>query len=452
MQTIEKRPGRIKSAIRAALQSWLGVPITAQDAGFWREWGGRLAWSGETVSAKGILQLGTAMACVKLLTGTVATLPLNINRRGADGLPVPDTSHNLYELLHNQPNADMTAVAFWRAFIASLLLGGLTYVEKQMSGDIPIALDFLLADYVGRRRQSNGVWIWEYTSPVTGNKHDIPDERMWRMPAFSLDGINGLSAMQYGANVFGAAMASGKASSETFKNGMKSPGLVTVDAVLQKGQRDEIREHVKKVSAEGGVMVFEKGGAYSPIAMNPQDAELLMTRDFNDIQICQWYQVPPHMVGITSKATSWGTGIEEMKEGFVAFVIRHICVDIEQSIRKNLLSPAERMKFSAEFVIEGLLRGLSATRAAFYASAAQNGWLTRNEIRRLENKPPLPGGDVLTVQSNLVPLDQLGKAPAADKTASDAIKAWLGIESSSAGVPAKGVENAQTRNAPGPQD
>lgn len=368
------------------------------------------------------------MACVRLLSGTVSTLPVVLNKRTADGFPVADTRHGLYELLHHQPNADMTAVAFWRAFVASLLLWGNAYVEVHRSAGSVYALDFLMPDAVARRRNNAGVFVWEYTNPVTGDKHDIPDDQMWHMPAFSLDGIHGLSAMQYGVNVFGAAMAAGKASSETFKNGMKSPGLATVDQLLKPGQRDEIRAHIKKVGQEGGVMVLEKGAGFHQLSMNPQDAELLMTRDFNDVQICQFFQTPPHMVGITSKATSWGSGIEEMKEGFVAFVIRHLCVDIEQSIRKNLLTPVERMKYSAEFVLEGLLRGLSATRASFYATAVQNGWLTRNEVRRLEGKPPLAGGDVLTVQSNLVPLDQLGKAPAASMTASDAIKAWLQIK------------------------
>jgi HK97 family phage portal protein len=409
--------------------------VSLLDHDFWANWGGTAAWTGESITAKGILQLGTAKACVQLLSGTVATLPGNINKRGKDGFPVPDTSHQLYELLHNQPNADMTAVSFWTAFVASLLLWGITYVEKQMSGETIIGLMFLLPDRVTRRRTSYGIWVWVYTDPVTGTQRDIPDERMWRMPAFSLDGINGLSAMQYGANVFGAAMAAGRASSETFKNGMRSPGLVTVDRLLTKEQRDELRAHIKKVGQEGGVMVFEKGSSYQQLSMNPDDAELLMTRDFNDVQICQWYQVPPHMVGITSKATSWGTGIEEMKEGFVAFVIRHLCVGIEQSVRKNLMTPVGRLTHSFEFALEGLLRGLSATRASFYATAVQNGWLTRNEVRRLEGKPPLPGGDVLTVQSNLVPLDQLGKA-APDMNARDALMAWLGIEPS-AGAPAK---------------
>lgn len=402
--------------------------ITMTDHEFWRMWGGAASWSGEVVSAKAILQLGTAMACVRLLSGTVATLPLHINRRTADGLPILDTSHPLYELLHNQPNAEMTAVAFWKAYIASLLLQGVAYVEKRMSGSTIFALDFLMPTCVGRRRQTNGDFVWTYSDPITGKARDIPNDRMWRMPAFSLDGINGLSAMEYGANVFGAAMASGRASSDTFKHGMKSPGMVTTNRVMTNAQREQAREHVKKVGQEGGLMIFESGDNFHSLTFKPQDAELLMTRDFNDVQICQWFMCPPHMVGITSKATSWGTGIEEMKEGFVAFVIRHLCVDIEQSIRKNLLSPIERTKFSAEFVLEGLLRGLSATRAAFYATAAQNGWLTRNEIRRLENKPPLPGGDVLTVQSNLVPLEQLGNMAPADNNARDALMAWLGIE------------------------
>jgi HK97 family phage portal protein len=199
-----------------------------------------------------------------------------------------------------------------------------------------------------------------------------------------------------------------------------------VDAVLKTDQREQIRTHVRSVQDRGEFMVFEKGTGFHRLSMNPQDAELLSTRAFNVEEICRWFRVPPFMVGHSEKSTSWGTGIEQQMIGFVTFVLRPWCVRIEQSIRKNLLTPVEQNSYSAEFALEGLLRGDSGARSAFYASAGQNGWMTRNEMRRLENLPPVEGGDVLTVQSNLVPLDKLGEQPAG-AAAADALKAWLGL-------------------------
>src|SRR5690606_14325175 len=153
------------------------------------------------------------------------------------------------------------------------------------------------------------------------------------------------------------------------------------------------------------VMVLEKGAGFQQLSMNPQDAELLSTRSFNVEEICRWFRVPPFMVGHSEKSTSWGTGIESQMIGFVTFVLRPWCVRIEQSVRKSLLTPAERIRYTPEFALEGLLRGDSQARAAFYSTMTQNGVMTRNEVRRLENLEPVEGGDSLTVQSNMIPLN-----------------------------------------------
>lgn len=152
--------------------------------------------------------------------------------------------------------------------------------------------------------------------------------------------------------------------------------------------------------------------ACQALTMDPEDAQLIETRGFNVDQVCRIFRVPPFMVGHTQNSTSWGTGLEQQQIGFLTFAMRPYLVRIEQSIRKQLLKPSERSSFYAEFVIEGLMRADSSGRAALYTSAGQNGWMTRNEMRRRENLPPIEGGDTLTVQSNLVPLDQLGKQPA----------------------------------------
>lgn len=408
---------------------WLGREITPKDGSFWSSWYSATNWSGKAVNRTSALQLSAVMACVRLISETLSTLPVGLYFKGKDGAPVAATDHNLYFLLHSQPNARMTAAVFWQAFIASLLLDGNAYVEKRLSAGTITSLEFLTPQFVTGRLLSNGDVEWSYADPLTRKTRVIPASRMWHTPAFTLDGINGISPIRYGANIFGTSMATDQASADTFRNSMKSPGLVTMDAMLKPQQRDDVRDHIKKVAGEGGVMVLEKGASFQQLSLDPHDAELLQSRAFNIEEICRWFGVPPFMVGHAEKSTSWGTGIEQQMIGFVTFCLRRWSVRIEQGIRKDLLRPEERLKYSAEFGLEGLLRGDSAARAAFYGAMVNNGVMTRDECRRLENLPPMgENAAVLTVQSAMLPIDMLGQKKLAPATnAEDAIKAWLGI-------------------------
>lgn len=413
--------------LKTALSAWAGRDISLKDGGFWSSWFGASNWTGKHVSINSALQLSAAWACIRLISETLSTLPIQLFLHKPDGSKTEDRGHSLYTLLHTQPNAEMTAVVFWQAFFASMLLWGNTYVEKKRNSGVVTSLEFLVPDHVTYRWLFNGDREWFYHDPITRQVRTIAGADMWHTPAFTIDGCIGLSPIRMGANVLGGAMAADQAGAETFSKGLKSPGLVMMDAVLKDGQREKVREHVKAVSESGGVMVLEKGAGFQQLTMNPQDAELLLSRHFNVEEICRWFRVPPFMVGHGDKSTSWGTGIEQQMIGFVTFVLRPWCVRVEQSIRKNLLTPVERLTRSAEFTLEGLLRGDSASRAAFYSTMTQNGIFTRDYCRALENQPPMGGNAaVLTVQSNLLPIDKLGTTPSAN-AAQNALKDWLGL-------------------------
>jgi HK97 family phage portal protein len=371
---------------------------------------------------------------VRLIAETLATLPLGFYRRNADGSRTPATQHSLYEILHNQPNADMTAVVFWEVVVASMLLWGNAFIEVVRSGNTVIALHFLTPARLTARRLSGGGYEYRYRDETaSATERVIRAESLMHIPAFSLDGITGLSPIVYGVNVFGTAIETDKASAETFRDAMRSPGLITMDMILKKDQREQIRQHVKTVSNDGGVMVLEKGASFQKLGFDPVSAELLSSRSFNVEEICRWFGLDPAMVGHGGKDSNWGTGLEQKMLWFLVFALRKWCVRIEQAVRKSLLTPVERLTLFAKFNMEGLLRGDSTARASFYTSAGQNGWMTRNEMRGLEELPPMPGGDVLTVQSNLVPLDQLGKVPAsADRAAANAMLTWLGLDQTGA--------------------
>lgn len=419
-ETKIKPRGRVKSSVL----KWLGVPISLTDGTFWNAFYGTDSYAGKTVTVNSSLQLSTVWSCVNLLSRTVSTLPLNIYRRLGDGGREAARDHILYGLLHSQPNADMTAAVFRQVMLAHLLLWGNAYVEKSFSADRLVALTPLIPGQVEKKRRENGAFFYVYTDVKQGKRREIDERHMMHIPAFTMDGLIGLSVIGCARQIFGNAMAAEEAAGKTFASGMKSSGIVTMDAVLRPEQREDVRQHVKRVSAEGGVMVLEKGSSFQQLSMNPQDAELLSTREFGVEEICRWFGVPPHMVGHTGKSTSWGSGLEQQVLGFLTFSLQPWLTLIEQQINKDLLQPQERADYYVEHVVEGLMRADSAGRAALYSSAVQNGWMSREEIRNKENLPRRDRTDVLTVQSNLTPLDRLGTAPSAAK-ARDAIKDWL---------------------------
>lgn len=410
-----------------------GILRLTDPASRWSKWFGATNFSGQSVTVNSALQLSTVWSIVMLLSGTMATLPLFLNRTRPDGSKVLATDHPLYNVLKYRPNADMTAVTFWTIYFLSLLLWGAAYVEIRRTAGRLTSLDFLYPEAVTWRRLDNGSIQWSYNDPVKRTTRVISGDSMWFTPAYTLDGICPLSPIRMGANVIGGAIAADRAAADTFTNGMKSAGYVTTSTVLKPEQRDQYRTHVDQVSKQGGVMVLEGGTGFHALTMNPQDAQLLETRQYSVAQICSWYGVNPTMIGQGSdKNSNWGTGLTQQKQGFVDFCLRQWAVKVEASIREGLLTPVERLTYSAEWVFEGLLRGNPKERAEFYALMERNGNMTSDEVRQLENLP-LKGGNasVLRVESNMSPLDKLGETDNNSAKAADAVKQWLGLENES---------------------
>jgi HK97 family phage portal protein len=433
ISTRQALPARVKSAIAGTiaggLAGWMGRVIGLGDGAFWSQWYSANNFSGKRVTVNSALQLSAAWACVRLISETLSTLPFNVLRQAASGAKVSDTQHSLYGLLHTQPNTTMTAAVFWQCYIASLLLWGVGYAEKHYNGAQLVGIEFLQPDHVMYWRETDGSVTWYYNDPVSRETRIIPEAAMWRTPFFTLDGFTAISPIAMGANIFGGAMAADEASANTFVNGMKSSGLVTVDAVLKGTQRDEIRAHVKTVSEGGGVFVLEKGADYKQLTMNPQDAELLSTREFQISEICRWFRTDPALVGHGSKDSNWGTGLEEKMLWLVTMTLRPLAVRIEQSARMALLPVAERPTVSAEFNFDGLLRGNTAVRAAFYTAMTSNGLMTSDECRGKENLPPMGGNAaVLRVQSAQINIEDMNKGSnAAANAAKNAALTWLDL-------------------------
>lgn len=421
-ETKNNAPGRIKSAVL----KWLGAPISLTDGDFWGAWAG----GGKALTVDAALQLSTVWACVRLISETISTLPLGFYEKLPDGSRVAATAHPLYELLHNQPNADMTAVQFWEAVIASMLLWGNAYIEKAKIGGRVVALNFLMPGRMTKRRMTDGSMEYKYRD-LDGKIRLLGEGDLINIPAFSLDGVNGLTPMAYGAKVFTSAAATEDASAKVFTSGMRASGLLKMKASVDPTQRESLRQRLQAFSAggpnAGTTLVVENDTDYQALSINPNDAEMILSREHAVTEICRWFMTPPAMVGHGGAVSNWGTGREQIMLGFLTFTLRPWLTRVEQAIRKSLIAPGDRNRYFAEFNIEGLLRADSAARASFYSIMSQNGIYTRNEIRGFENMPRMDGGDELTVQSNLIPLSLLGKITSTAGAAKAAVLNWLGL-------------------------
>lgn len=418
------KPAGAISKIRAAIDGWVRS-FTTRDRELYE---GALLESetGVLVTAKTAMQLDAVWSCVRLISETIATLPLSMYERTPSGKRLA-SSHPLHFVIHDQPNIDCTASVFWEAKVASMLLRGVGYSEISFSGSRVVGLSFLDSDRLVIGRDSKGRKVYQYPR-LNGDMREIPESRIWKIPGFTLDGLNGVSAVAYGAKVFGAAIAAEKAASKTFKNGLLQTIYYKIDAFLKPEQRAEFKKNLLGTIERGEAPLLEGGTSAGALGINPSDAQLLESRAFSVESICRWFRVPPWMVGHTEKSTSWGTGIEQQMIGFLTFTLGPWLRRIEQAISKDLLTPAERTRYYAKFAVEGLLRADSAGRAAFYAAMVNNGILTRDEIRELEDRAPMGGNAaVLTVQTAMTTLDSIG-ASDQQGIAKSMIRAALGFE------------------------
>lgn len=364
---------------------------------------------GAVVSPQAVMQLDAVWACVRLISETIASLPLGMYERTPQGKRYAP-QHPLHYLIHDQPNADSTATVFWEAVVASMLLRGAARIEKQIVAGRLAGLLFLDPDRLTITTDTQGRKTYLYREEG-GTQRSIPADRIWTIPGFTLDGINGVSVIAYGAKVFGAAIAAEQAAAKTFKNGMLQAVFYKVNTWLRPDQRAEFKKSLAQSIQRGEAPLLEGGTDAGMLGIKPSDAQLLESRAFSVEAICRWFRVPPWMVGHTEKSTSWGTGIEQQMIGFLTFTLSPWLKRIEQAITKDLLTPVERLKFYAKFSVEGLLRADSSGRANFYASMVNNGILTRDEVRELEDREPMGGNAaVLTVQSAMTTLDAVGVA------------------------------------------
>lgn len=372
--------------------------------------------AGQTVNVRTALQVSAVWACVRLLSQTISTLSLDIMERQRDGTWAPARDQRLQFIVDDMPNADSTASVFWEAMIAAMLLQGNGVAERRYdAGGRLIALEFLPWSKLTVNKRLDGTRQWLFTE--NGIQREIAESRIFRVAGFTLNGDWGLSAIEYGASVFGGAMAAANSANSTFEKGLAPTIGFKYANFLRKEQREEFRETFENMAGaiNAGKPVLMEGGMDAvTIGIKPSDAQLLESRAFSIEEICRWFGVPPHMVGHSEKSTSWGSGIEQQMIGFLTFTLRPLLKRVEGAISKDLMTAAERTRLKARYNVEDLLRTDSKTRAEFLRLMVSEGIMTRDEARLKENLKPKGGNAaVLTVNSANMPIDKLGTTPEA---------------------------------------
>ncbi|MBN8972929.1 MAG: phage portal protein [Rhizobiales bacterium] len=375
------------------------------------------SWSGYDVSADGAMRLSAWWSGVRLYGETIGALPCAVYEKLPDGSKKPRNDHWLYGITHNSPNADQTAAEYWERVVIDLAAHGNSYSlkDKRSDGSI-ISLTPLSAapGDMDRKRDAQGVLRYSFTH--RGKRYiGLTEDDVFHIRGFGDDGNGGgLSVVSFARQSLGFSEAIGRSAGSYFRHGMKDSVFFTAPpaARLTQPQRDEFRKTFIDPYLGGEALnagLLEAGFDVKSVSLPPKDAEMLLTWRFSIEELCRWLRIPPVLIGHAAQGqTMWGSGIEQIMLGWYVLGLRPYLVRIEQAIKKRLLPPAERGKIFAEFLFEGLFRADSAGRAALLSSLGQNGYLTRNEGRAMDNRPPMPGGDVLTVQSNMIPLDQLG--------------------------------------------
>ncbi|QAY79942.1 phage portal protein [Sphingosinicella sp. BN140058] len=367
--------------------------------------------AGATTAASA-LGLSAVWACVNLIAGTIGTLPIMIYRSVPGGVEEEEWDHPLYRLLSESPNADQTPVDFFEFAAASVELHGNAYSEIETgAGGRIVALDVPVApELMTVRRTSNGSLEYEWTDG--GKRRVVPQDRMLHVRGFGGGPLGGLSTLAFGRRTFGMAQSIELAASATFRNGIRASGVLSMAEVLTPEQRNEaerlLQEKYRGTMNAGVPMLLDRGVTWQQLTISPEDAQMLESRGWSVEEICRFFGTPPHMIGHTAGNTHLGSSIEQQTLGFVIFALRRRLKRFEQSIWKQLLTPADRARgLKVKFDLRGLMRGDSKARAEFYQLALQNGWMTINEVRALEGLPPVEGGEIIRLQMQNVPIATL---------------------------------------------
>lgn len=402
---------------------WIQKRYTLKDTERWAEMisSGRSA-TGKVVTPSTALQSVAVFACVRVLSETLASLPLPVYRRLTPRGKERALAHYLYPILHDAPNPEMTSFVFREALMGHLALWGNAYAEidwDPRSGKVN-ALWPLRPDRMQVVRENGQLW-YRYRLP-DGDGAELPAYRVLHIPGMGFDGIMGYSPVQLAREAIGLGLAAEEFGARLFSNDTNLGGYLRHPKTISEPAQERLLKSFEKrhqgLEKSHRLAVLEEGMEYQRIGIPPNDAQFLETRKFQTSEIARFFNVPPHMIGDLDRATF--SNIEQQSLEFVVYTLTPWLKRWEQSIAQKLLGPSERRTYFAEFLVSGLLRGDIQARFNAYAVGRQWGWLSADDVRDLENMNPLPDGqgNVYLIPMNMLPADMatMPEEPASEES------------------------------------
>ena len=373
--------------------------------------------AGKTVTERSAMQMTAVYSCVRILSEAVAGLPLHLYRYTENGGKEKAIDHPLYRILHDEPNPEMSSFVFRETLMTHLLLWGNAYAQiiRNGKGEI-VALYPLMPNRMTVDRDEHGLLYYQYqrASDEAGGRNEtviLKPTDVLHIPGLGFDGLVGYSPIAMAKNAIGLAIATEEFGAKFFANGAAPSGVLEHPGTIKDPAK--VRESWNSTFGGSGnagkVAVLEEGMKYTPISISPEQAQFLETRKFQINEIARIFRVPPHMVGDLEKSSF--SNIEQQSLEFVKYTLDPWVIRWEQSISRIMFTPEEKKTLFVKFSVDGLLRGDYASRMSGYATARQNGWMSANDIRELENLDRIPaedGGDLYLINGNMLPLDRAG--------------------------------------------
>lgn len=374
--------------------------------------------SGKPVNEHTAMQMTAVYSCVRILAEAVAGLPLHLYKYTDSGGKEKALSHPLYFLLHDEPNPEMSSFVFRETMMTHLLLWGNAYAQiiRNGKGEV-IALYPLMPNRMSVDRDSRGNLYYSYTRysddapTMNGVTVTLRPSDVLHIPGLGFDGLVGYSPIAMAKNAIGMAIACEEYGAKFFANGAAPGGVLEHPGTIKDPQkvRESWNAAYQGSSNSHRVAVLEEGMKYQPIGISPEQAQFLETRKFQINEIARIFRVPPHMVGDLEKSSF--SNIEQQSLEFVKYTLDPWVIRWEQAISRALLRSDEKKQYFSKFNVDGLLRGDYVSRMSGYATARQNGWMSANDIRELENLdriPPELGGDLYLINGNMTKLADAG--------------------------------------------
>jgi HK97 family phage portal protein len=363
------------------------------------------------------MKISAVFACVRILAETLGSLPLILYERVAEGKRRAQ-NHYLYNVLHDRPNELMTAFEFREAIQGHLALWGNAYIQTEYDARGRITELWPLLPSMMHLTKRDGYMRYYYYQLPNGQMKWLSSNVIWHLRGLGGDGLNGYSVIGFARTNWETSLSADAYVNRFYKNDarpgivLEYPGVMSDEA--HKKLKKSWKEEHEGVNKAHRVAILEEGMKLHEVGIPPEDAQFIETRDFQVLDICRWFRVQPHKVMQLKNATF--SNIEHQSIEHVTDTITPWARRWEQSINQNLLLQGERDRYYAEFLLEALLRGDTATRYQAYATARQNGWLSANDIRELENMNPVEGGDIYLVPLNMVPAPQAGQQQETNST------------------------------------